>query len=123
MPIAQLKTNYPFTPDRKQEFLKELSETLSEILHKPLPAVMLMLDECTMYMNHSEETVFFGEFRYILPEAYQGNKAGFLEFFADAMLAVIRKYTQVNPYRIYMQFTEMQRENAWKYTAPEQERN
>ena len=39
----------------------------------------------------------------------------FLADFADRMLALIQAYTQVDPYRIYMQFTEMPRDGAWKY--------
>ena len=37
-------------------------------------------------------------------------------FSYPAMLALIQKHTAVDPYRIYMQFTEMTREGAWKYT-------
>ena len=36
---------------------------------------------------------------------------------ADRMLSLIQKHTKVDPYRIYMQFTEMTREGAWRYTG------
>jgi len=118
MPIAQMKTNYKFAaPELRTEFLDETVRELAEILRKPLPAVMVMLDESPMYMNHSEDTVFFAEFRYILPEECAGDKQGFLKELADRMLALIQKYTSVDPYRIYMQFTEMTREGAWKYSG------
>lgn len=115
MPICQMKTNFRMTPETRTAFLDETAKTLSEILKKPLPAVMLMLDNAHMYMNQSEDTVFFAEFRYILPEEYLNQKSAFLKEFADRMLMLFQKYTHVDPYRIYMQFTEMNREGAWRY--------
>lgn len=118
MPIAQMKTNYKFSsPADRRGFIDEAASELSEVLRKPLPAIMVMLDECPMYMNSSEDTVFFAEFRYILPQEYTDNKSAFLKELADKMLSLIQKYTHVDPYRIYMQFTEMTREGAWKYTG------
>ena len=118
MPIAQMKTNYKFSsPADRTGFIDEAASELSEVLRKPLPAIMVMLDECPMYMNSSEDTVFFAEFRYILPQEYTDNKSAFLKELADKMLSLIQKYTHVDPYRIYMQFTEMTREGAWKYTG------
>lgn len=118
MPIAQMKTNYKFSsPAAYKSFLDEVANELSEILRKPLPAIMVMLDECPMYMNSSEDTVFFAEFRYILPQEYADSKDVFLKELADRMLSLIQKHTKVDPYRIYMQFTEMTREGAWRYTG------
>lgn len=118
MPIAQMKTNYKFdTPASRTAFLDEAAKELSNLLKKPLPAIMIMLDECPMYMNSSEDTVFFAEFRYILPQEYADNKSGFLKELADKMLSLIQRHTHVDPYRIYMQFTEMTREGAWRYTG------
>ena len=118
MPIAQMKTNYSFSsPEARTEFLDSAAKELSEILRKPLPAIMVMLDDAKMYMNNSEDTVFFAEFRYILPQEYAENKSGFLKELADRMLNLIRQHTHVDPYRIYMQFTEMTREGAWRYTG------
>ena len=118
MPIAQMKTNYSFSsPGARTQFLDAAAKELSEILRKPLPAIMVMLDDAKMYMNSSEDTVFFAEFRYILPQEYAENKSGFLKELADRMLKLIRQHTQVDPYRIYMQFTEMTREGAWRYTG------
>ena len=112
-----MKTNFKFaSPETRTQFLDEASKELADILRKPLPAIMVMLDQCPMYMNQSEDTVFFAEFRYILPQECAGDKAGFLKELADRMLALIQKHTGVDPYRIYMQFTEMTREGAWKYT-------
>jgi len=117
MPIAQMKTNYKFAaPELRTAFLDDAVNELADILRKPLPAIMVMLDESPMYMNKSEDTVFFAEFRYILPAEYADSKAEFLKELADRMLALIQKHTHVDPYRIYMQFTEMTREGAWKYT-------
>jgi phenylpyruvate tautomerase PptA (4-oxalocrotonate tautomerase family) len=118
MPIAQMKTNFKFSsPAARTDFLDEAAAELSEILRKPLPAIMIMLDDCSMYMNKSEDTVFFAEFRYILPQECADDKTGFLKELADRMLALIQKHTHVDPYRIYMQFTEMTREGAWRYTG------
>ncbi len=118
MPIAQMKTNYKFSSDAaRTSFLDEAAGELSEILRKPLPAIMVMLDDCSMYMNRSEDTVFFAEFRYILPQECADSKAEFLKGLADRMLSLIQKHTHVDPYRIYMQFTEMTREGAWRYTG------
>lgn len=117
MPIAQLKTNYKFDSNSRKKFLDESARTLADILKKPLPAIMVMMDDWSMYMNSSEDTVFFAEFRYILPEEYANKKSEFLKEFADRMLALFQKYTKVDPYRIYMQFTEMTREGAWRYTG------
>lgn len=118
MPIAQMKTNFRFSsPSARTDFLDEAARELSEILRKPLPAIMVMLDDCSMYMNSSEDTVFFAEFRYILPQECADSKAEFLKELADRMLGLIQKHTHVDPYRIYMQFTEMTRESAWHYTG------
>ena len=117
MPIAQMKTNYVMDKAEKNRFLDEAARELSSILRKPLPAVMVMLEDYSMYMNNSDDTVFFAEFRYILPEEYAGNKLAFQDEFAKRMLVLIQKHTHVDPYRIYMQFTEMTRESAWRYTG------
>lgn len=117
MPIAQMKTNFVMDKAAKTQFLDEAAKELSVILRKPLPAIMVMLDDCSMYMNSSDDTVFFAEFRYILPQECADNKTAFLKELADRMLALIQKHTHVDPYRIYMQFTEMTREGAWRYTG------
>ncbi len=117
MPIAQMKTNLHIDSVLKKQFLSDTASELSDILKKPLPAVMVMLDDCRMYMNNSEDTAFFAEFRFIPPDGYNGSKSVFLKNFADRMLSVIQKYTNVDPCRIYMQFTEMNRDNAWRYTG------
>ena len=112
MPIAQMKTNFRFSsPAARTEFLDEAAGELAEILRKP------MLDDCAMYMNRSEDTVFFAEFRYIFPQECADDKTAFLKELADRMLSLIQKHTKVDPYRIYMQFTEMTREGAWRYTG------
>lgn len=115
MPICQMQTNYKFKADERTAFLNEISITLSEILEKPLPAVMIMLTDAHMYMNQSEDTVFFAEFRYVKKFDSNDEKSLFLESFSERMLKLIQKYTNVNPYRIYMQFTEMPRDGAWHY--------
>ena len=117
MPICQMKTNYRMDAPARTRFLQETAAELSDILRKPLPAVMVMLDEAEMYMNNSEDTVFFAEFRYILPEEFRDSKSEYLKVFADRMLELIRKHTNADPYRIYMQFTEMTRDGAWRYTG------
>ena len=117
MPICQMKTNYRMDAPARTRFLQETAAELSDILRKPLPAVMVMLDEAEMYMNNSEDTVFFAEFRYILPEEFRDSKSECLKVFADRMLELIRKHTHADPYRIYMQFTEMTRDGAWRYTG------
>lgn len=119
MPIAQMKTNYPLDSTQKTAFLSEMAEKMAEVLHKPLPAVMVILDDCAVSMNETEDTAFFSEFRYVMPNDVNGDKNKFLKEFADDMLSVIQKYTHVNPYRIYMQFTEMDRVSAWRYTEPQ----
>lgn len=115
MPICQMQTNYKFKADERTAFLNEVSINLSEILEKPLPAVMIMLTDAHMYMNQSEDTVFFAEFRYVKKFDSNDEKSLFLESFSERMLKLIQKYTNVNPYRIYMQFTEMPRDGAWHY--------
>lgn len=119
MPICQLKTNYSFSDAARREFLDEVAKTLSQILDKPLPAVMVMLDDSAMYMNQSEDTVFFAEFRYVQSITDAEEKSVWQNQFADTMLALFQKHTKVDPYRIYMQFTEMPRESAWRYTGEE----
>ncbi|MDO4156776.1 MAG: phenylpyruvate tautomerase MIF-related protein [Oscillospiraceae bacterium] len=115
MPICQMKTNYAMDDKMRTCFLHEMAETLSEILEKPIPAVMVMLSEEHMYMNRSADTVFFAEFRYVKNFSNEQEKAAFLADFSDRMLTLIQAYTHVDPYRIYMQFTEMPRDGAWKY--------
>ena len=117
MPICQLKTNCPLDDAAREALLLDTAATAAELLRKPLPAVMVMLDSCDMRMNGTADTVFVAEFRYILPQKYTDQKQAFLELFADRMLTLFRQHTGVDPHRIYMQFTEMTRESAWKYTG------
>lgn len=119
MPICQMQTNFKWKPENRTVFLAEMAEALSCILEKPIPAVMVMMTDSHMLMNRSEDTVFFAEFRYVKNFASADEKAAFLENFAENMLALIQKYTNVNPYRIYMQFTEMPRDGAWRYVEKE----
>ena len=47
-----MKTNFRFSaPAAKTAFLDEAATELADILKKPLPAIMVMLDDCSMYMN------------------------------------------------------------------------
>lgn len=115
MPICQMKTNYKMDSKVRTQFLNDMASSLSKILEKPIPAVMVMLSEESMYMNNSEDTVFFAEFRYVKDFSDEQEKADFLNNFADQMLMLIQSYTHVDPYRIYMQFTEMPRDGAWRY--------
>lgn len=115
MPICQMKTNYKFDDAKKSAFLDEMASSLSRILEKPIPAIMVMLSSEDMYMNKSQDTVFFAEFRYVKSFESDEEKSVFLGKFADEMLALIQKYTSVDPYRIYMQFTPMPRDGAWRY--------
>lgn len=118
MPIAQMKTNYRFSStSARNAFLDEAAGELSHILGKPLPAVMLTLDECTMYMDSSEDTVFFAEFRYIPPRSCSGDSTGVSQLISEKMLGIIQKHTKADPRRVYMQFTEMDRRSAWHYTG------
>jgi len=116
MPICQIKTNYRFSDDEKKKFLNHMNSELSVILDKPIQAIMSMISDEYMYMNNSDETVVFAEFRYLKNFESAEEKTAFLKDFADRALALFREYTSVNPYRVYMQFTEMTREGAWKYT-------
>ncbi|MBR3970630.1 MAG: hypothetical protein IKJ87_06075 [Ruminococcus sp.] len=116
MPICQMKTNYKFDSQARTEFMNEIAEEMARLIEKPLPAIMVMLDDRHMLMNQSEDTVFFAEFRYLRDFSDADEKQKWLADFADRMLELIQKYTGVDPYRIYMQFTEMTRESAWKYT-------
>lgn len=115
MPICQMKTNYVFSKEERTDFLRDTAKLLSEILEKPIQAVMVMLSDETMFMNNSEDTVFFAEFRYVKDFVDSSEKADFLNVFSERMLELIQSYTHVNPYRIYMQFTEMPRDGAWRY--------
>lgn len=105
-----MQTNFKWNSDKRSAFLVETAKVLSEILEKPIPSVMVMMTDVSMHMNKSEDTVFFTEFRYVKNFTSSDEKAEFLEFFADRMLSLIQKYTCVDPYRIYMQFTEMPRD-------------
>lgn len=115
MPICQIKTNYVMSPDEKKTFMSAVTSEMSVILEKPIQAVMAMLSDEYMYMNNSDDTVVFAEFRYLKDFSSTDEKTAFLKDFADKMLALFQKYTSVDPYRVYMQFTEMTREGAWKY--------
>lgn len=95
--------------------MNEVTSELSVILEKPVQAVMAMLSDEYMYMNNSSDTVLFAEFRYVKNFSSPEEKAEFLKDFADRMLSLFQKHTGVDPYRVYMQFTEMPRDGAWKY--------
>lgn len=118
MPICQLKTNYRMETRERTDFMNEIAAAMAEFVEKPLPAVMVMLDDFHMVMNRTEDTVFFAEFRYLKDFDDEDQKKQWLEEFAEKMLEIIQRCTNVDPYRIYMQFTEMTRESAWKYTPP-----
>ncbi len=116
MPICQIKTNYILSHDQKSKLTGEIADKVSQLVEKPIAAVMVMISDEYMQMNHTEDTVLFAEFRYVKNFSDADEKAAFLKNFADEMLEIFRKYTDVDPYRIYMQFTEMARDSAWKYT-------
>ncbi|MCQ2464239.1 MAG: hypothetical protein MJ095_01500 [Oscillospiraceae bacterium] len=117
MPICQIKTNYRFSDEGKKNFLNHMNSELAVILDKPLPAVMSMLSDEYMYMNSSDDTVVFAEFRYLKDFSSAEEKSAFLKDFSDRALRIFQEHTSVNPYRVYMQFTEMTREGAWRYTG------
>lgn len=115
MPICQIKTNCEMNLQKKEDFMKCICSELSQILDKPVQAVMAMISDEYMYMNNSSETVLFAEFRYVKNFVSAEEKSAFLKDFADRMLEIFRRFTSVDPYRVYMQFTEMPRDGAWKY--------
>lgn len=115
MPICQIKTNYEMNNSERLDFIEELTNSLTDILKKPVPAIMIMISNEIMYMNRTDDTVVFAEFRYVMDFADEEEKKKFLSDFSDRMFDIFRKHTNVNPYRIYMQFTEMPRDGAWRY--------
>ncbi len=115
MPICQIKTNFRMSDSERKIFADTVADRLSLLLEKPLPAVMVMISTEDMYMNHSDDTVVFAEFRYVKDFSSPEEKAEFLGMFADQMLEIFQQFTKVDPYRIYMQFTEMPRDGAWRY--------
>lgn len=119
MPICQIKTNFQFDDDKKREFLSHLNRELADILDKPLPAVMSMISDEYMYMNNSDDTILFAEFRYLRDFSSAEEKRVFLKKFSDKALEIFQSFIEIDPHRIYMQFTEMTREGAWKYTEQE----
>ncbi len=119
MPVCQMKTNYKMDEEKRREFLKKTAELVADIVEKPVPAVMVMMSDEHMYMNNSEDTVFFAEFRYVRNFSDSREKEEFIEMFADRMLTHIQAFTNVDPHRIYMQFTMMKPDEAWKYTKEE----
>lgn len=119
MPICQIKTNYKFSEEEKKNFCGTIAAQAASIMKKPLPAVMVMLSDEFMYMNESDQTVVFAEFRYLMNFADQEEKTAFLKEYADKMLDIFTRFTKADPHRIYMQFTEMTPEGAWKYNRQE----
>jgi len=115
MPICQIKTNYRFNADEKKNFCSTIASQAAAVMKKPLPAVMVMLSDEYMYMNESDQTVVFAEFRYLMNFSDDDEKKAFLKEYADKMLDIFIKFTGADPNRIYMQFTEMTPEGAWKY--------
>lgn len=116
MPICKIATNYPLNDDEKNKFADEAAIILSELLEKPLKAIMVMINTNYMRMNQSNDTVCFGEFRYVKSYADEAERSQFLKQLSDKMFALIQKYTKAEPHRVYMQFTHMKRDDAWKYT-------
>lgn len=51
MPICQLKTNYRFDEAARTEFMSKVAAEMAVIIEKPLPAIMVMLDDSHMLMN------------------------------------------------------------------------
>lgn len=117
MPICQIKTNSVMSQQKKEDFLKTVCQEISEIVEKPVADVMTMISDEYMQMNNSSETALFAEFRYVKCFNSPEEKSEFLKCFADRMLDIFRRYTNVDPHRVYMQFTEMQRDSAWKYIS------
>ena len=44
MPICKITTNYPLNDDEKNKFADEAAIILSELLEKPLKAIMVMIN-------------------------------------------------------------------------------
>lgn len=115
MPICQIKTNYNMSCEIKKVFADKIAENVSGILEKPIQAVMVMISDEYMYMNKCDDTVVFAEFRYVRNFESPQEKEYFLKEFSNKMLKIFMEFMSVDPYRVYMQFTEMPRDGAWHY--------
>ena len=69
---------------KKEDFMKCVCLELSQILDKPVQAVMVMISDEYMYMNNSSETVLFAEFRYVKDFDSAEEKTAFLKDFAES---------------------------------------
>lgn len=115
MPICQFKTNFNMSDKLKKDFSDAVAFEIADILKKPIPAVMISISNEFMQMNgSSSDTVFFAEFRFVMEFDDENNKKIFLKNFSDRTYKVIKKFINVDKNRIYMQFTFMPRDCAWK---------
>lgn len=114
MPVLQMKTNYRFEENAKNNFMQDMTKLVSDILNKPLGAVMGMISEESMCMNCSDDTCFFLELRFVENGSEEERKAA-REKITDAFFEKITEYTKVASNRVYMQLTAMDPQDIWRY--------
>ena len=111
MPVIHYNSNFHFQKDEINEVAGKLTKLASEVLEKPLPAVMFMHSEMEMFKAGNDDICGYVEFKYVGSASLEQKTK-----LCDGALEILREYTKVDPHRVYINIIENARENAWKYT-------
>ncbi|MDO5559035.1 MAG: phenylpyruvate tautomerase MIF-related protein [Oscillospiraceae bacterium] len=108
MPVVKFTTNVK--PDNSEKLLSDIAQCISEVLDKPLKAVMMMFSQQEFYMNSSSDPAAYIEIFYV------GEiDASVKTTLTDSLLEIFIKELHVDPYRVYMNLIQNKREDAWRY--------
>lgn len=104
MPYLKVRTNLSMGEDDKNEFLKQASDTVSQLLSKPERYVLIEIDsDKHLSMSGSTEPAAYVELKSIgLPEK---DTAGFSADLCD----FLKQALGLDPERIYIEFTNIPR--------------
>ena len=111
MPYLKVSTNLNMSENDRNEFLKQASDTVSQLLSKPERYVLVELNtHLNLSMSGSTEPTAYIELKSIgLPE--QGS-AGF----SSEICGFLKQTLKIDPERIYIEFTNVPR-HLWGWNG------
>ncbi len=111
MPYLKVSTNLSMSENDKNDFLKQASDTVSQLLSKPERYVFVeILSDQSLSMSGSSEPAAYVELKSIgLPEK---DTAGFSADLCD----LLKQALEVDPERIYIEFSNIPR-HLWGWNS------
>lgn len=111
MPVVQISLNVALAGQEKQTLLLSVARLVSEVMDKPIHDVMVSLTMADFVMGGNFEPTAFVDLRCLSGLQVEGVT----QRLCEGMLTSLRRHVPIDPARVYLNFSEVCPEYAWRF--------